>query len=144
MTKPDTLEACAADGLNITEAARLCGIPRSRAVAYAKKHGLTFIIVSARERMKALHADPEFAERHRELSRERMKALNADPEFAERHRELSRERMKALNADPDYNPLVLLSDAERQDYNLLRHKGGLPRNDALRAIGRGDLVRGAE
>ncbi len=48
----------------------------------------------ARERMKALHADPEFAA----ANRERMKALNADPEFAAAHRERNRARMKALNA----------------------------------------------
>ena len=111
----------------------------------------------AAERMKALHADPEFAERHRERSRERMKAMNADPEFAERHRERMKainadpefaerhrerscERMKAMRADPARNPLVLLTAAERADYDMLRKKGGSTRNDALRAIGRADLI----
>ena len=43
------------------------------------------------KRMKALHADPEFAAKHSE----RMKALHADPEFAAKNRA----RMRALNAD---------------------------------------------
>ena len=42
------------------------------------------------ERMKALHADPEF--------KAKMKALNADPEFKAK----ASERMKALNADPEF------------------------------------------
>ena len=40
-----------------------------------------------RERMKKLHADPEFAAAHRERGRERMKKLNADPEFAAKLKE---------------------------------------------------------
>jgi hypothetical protein len=80
--------------------------------------------------MKALNADPEFAAAHRE----RMKALNADPEFAAAHRA----RMKALHADPEFNPLVLLTDAERADYDVLK-KAGYSRSDALAAIGRADL-----
>ena len=69
----------------------------------------------------------------------RMKALHADPEFAER----SRERMKALHADPFRNPLVLLTPAERADYDVLVRKGGLDRATALAAIGRDDLNRKA-
>ncbi|MFQ8433505.1 hypothetical protein [Amaricoccus sp. W119] len=90
----------------------------------------------SRERMKALHADPEFAA----ASRERMKALNADPEFAAAHRERNRERMKALNADPEFNPLVLLTEAERADYDTLK-QAGYTRDDAFFAIGRLDLVQ---
>ena len=89
-----------------------------------------------RLRMKALHADPEFAA----ANRERMKALNADPEFAAAHRERNRERMKALNADPEFNPLVLLTEAERADYDTLK-QAGYTRDDAFSAIGRLDLVQ---
>ena len=105
-----------------------------------------------RARMKALHADPEFAARHREAASARMKALNADPEFAERRSnrmkalhadpevaERRNNRLKALHADPERNPLVLLTPQERTDYNTLK-KAGHPRADALRAIGRADLV----
>ena len=84
-----------------------------------------------RERVRALHADPAFAEAHRE----RMRALHADPAFAEAHRE----RMRALNADPAHNPLVLLSEPERADYDTLK-ANGYSRAEALLAIGRPDLT----
>ena len=49
-------------------------------------------------RLKALHADPEFAARRDALASARIKALNADPEFAARRDA----RLKALNADPEF------------------------------------------
>ena len=49
-------------------------------------------------RMKALHADPEFAAAHAE----RLRKLNADPEFAAAHAERARERMRKLHADPEF------------------------------------------
>ena len=85
-----------------------------------------------RLRMKALNADPEFAAAHRE----RMKARHADPEFAA----ANRERMKARHADPEFNPLVLLSDDERSDYDTLK-RAGYSREDALRIIGRADVAQ---
>ena len=72
-------------------------------------------------RMKALHADPEFAA----ANRERMKALHADPEFAAARRE----RMKALNADPEFAAarrermkarMAWLPNEWRQEYARLR------------------------
>ena len=106
-----------------------------------------------RLRMKALNADPEFAAANRERGRERMKALNADPEFAAAHRErmaarnadpefaaAHREQMKARNTDPEFNPLVLLTEAERADYDTLK-QAGYTRDDAFFAIGRLDLVQ---
>ncbi len=69
--------------------------------------------------------------------REATRRLHADPEFAARHAE----RMRRLNADPARNPLAALTPEERADYDVLRRKGGLTRDEALRAIGRGDLIR---
>jgi len=43
--------------------------------------------------------------------------------------------------DPRINPLALLSDAERADYDLFRRKG-FRRAEALAQIGRGDILRG--
>ena len=110
-----------------------------RARDVAREHGIDGRVL----RMRALNADPEFAERHRERMRERMRALNADPEFAERHRERHRERMRermrALHADPEFNPLASLSDAERADYDILK-RNGYSRAEALGTIGRADLV----
>ena len=84
------------------------------------------------ERMRQRHADPEFAAAHAE----RMRQRHADPEFAK----ANAERMRKLNADPNHNPLVMLSAQERADYDLLR-RNGYRRDDAFRAIGRGDLIR---
>ena len=49
----------------------------------------------------------------------RMKALHADPEFAAKNAA----RMKALHADPEFNPLVGLSDRQRRIYDTLKRKG---------------------
>ena len=50
------------------------------------------------EEREALRSRQERAER----ARERMKRLNADPEFAARHKAAARERMKRLHADPEF------------------------------------------
>ena len=65
-------------------------------------------------------------------------SFQRDTEFAERNRE----RMKALNADPEFNPLSALTREERADYDLLVKKGGMKRDEALKSIGRADLIRG--
>ena len=91
----------------------------------------------------ALIARVHAGERARDVAREhgidgrvlRMRALHADPEFAER----SRERMRALNADPEFNQLASLSDAERAVYDILK-RNGYSRAEALTSIGRGDLA----
>ena len=58
------------------------------------------------------------------------------PEVKERHREATRE---ALNR-PEVNPLVLLTPRQRADYDILR-RARYSRDDALRAIGRPDLIK---
>ena len=72
----------------------------------------------------------------------RMKALCADPKFmairCARHSAL----MTVRHADPRHNPLVLLSVSERADYDLLK-RARLTRAEALSAVGRADLIRGA-
>ena len=96
----------------------------------------------------ALIARVHAGERAKDVAREagvdgrrlRMKALHADPEFAAANRERNRERMKALHADPEFNPLVLLTEAERADYDTLK-QAGYTRDDAFSAIGRLDLVQ---
>ena len=70
----------------------------------------------------------------------RMRALNADPEFAERHRE----RMRALHADPEFNPLVALTETERADYDRVKRTMAYSRAEALHAIGRADLAEAAQ
>jgi hypothetical protein len=63
---------------------------------------LTGRAVSSRERMKRLHADPEFAARQAAAARESLKRLHADPEFAMRHAAAASARLKRLHADPEY------------------------------------------
>jgi len=77
-------------------------------------------------------ADPEVRAR---MSEARKKAW-ADPEVRARMSEAS----KKAWADPEKNPLAGLSVAERADYDLLK-RNGYSRDEALAAIGRGDLVR---
>src|ERR1700731_4680118 len=57
---------------------------------------------AARERMKRLHADPEFAARIAAAARERMKRLHADPEFAARQAAAARKSLKRLHANPEF------------------------------------------
>ena len=73
--------------------------------------------------------------RHSAANAERMRKLHADPEFAAAHAE----RMRKRNADPDHNPLVMLTTQERADYDALK-RYGYSRADAFRAIGRADLI----
>lgn len=49
-------------------------------------------------------------------------------------------RMKARNADPAFNPLAALTPEERADYDLLKKRALYTRAEALRAIGRADLI----
>ena len=73
------------------------------------------------ERMKRLHADPEFKAR----TSERMKRLHADPEFKARNAASASERMKRLNADPEFRTLIghdlpSLTKEQRRIYLKLR------------------------
>lgn len=117
MSNPTNWRDCAEAGMSLSEAARHLGKRPSSGGRYAKRHGFSFAKKSA------------------DLTRERLRRLHADPEFAERHRE----RIRRLHADPARNPLVLLSAAERADYNVCK-RSGMTRAEALRAIGREDLL----
>ena len=55
--------------------------------------------------------------------------------------ELSSARMKARHQDPAFNSLVLLSPAERAEYDRMMRQ---PRDAVLAAIGRADLIKGAK
>ena len=116
-TDAPSWQDCAAAGMSFSEAARARGVSVSAASIAAKRLGLTFRDARpelAAERMRKLHADPEFA------------AANA-------------ERMRKLNADPARNPLVLLTEDERADYDTCK-RAGMTRDEALRAIKRTDLT----
>ncbi len=72
------------------------------------------------ERMRKLHADPEFAAANAARAAERMRKLNADPEFAA----AAAERTRKLNADKRG---FSIPDHLRESYNLARRKGFSPR-----------------
>jgi len=87
-----TWEECAAAGMSQAEAARARGRSRCSASLYAKRTGLAFRegrkdkahAERSRQRMRGLHADPDFAKAHAE----RMRALHADPAVDMRHKHI--------------------------------------------------------
>jgi hypothetical protein len=106
----------------------------------------------ARPEVKARRAEamarPEVKARHAEATREAM----ARPEAKARHAEaLARPEVKAKMAaaararwaDPRFNRLAALTPEEREDYDIMKRVGGQRPDDALRAIGRADLIREA-
>lgn len=120
MTKP-TWEECAELGMSATEAANARGVTKGAASNAAKRLGLKF----RDARRDAANA-------------ERMRERHKDPKFAAAHAE----SMRKLQKDPEFNPLVLLSERERQDYDTLK-RNGATRNEAFASIGRHDLIKGA-
>ena len=110
---PKTIHECAAANMSAAEAASAMGV--SLGAAYQRAHRAGVALRDTRaERMRKLHADPEFA------------AANA-------------ERMRKRNADPEYNPLVTLTARERADYDVLK-ANGYSRSAAFFIIGRADLI----
>ena len=115
---PAELTRALADGECAADVARRLGVSRAAACKAQRRTGIRLADARA----------------------ERMRRLNADPEFVKARDERAAEHMRRLNADPARNPLAALTPAERADYDTLRRKGGYTRSDALRAIGRSDLV----
>lgn len=91
-------------------------------------------------RMKALHKDPEFSRQCSERSRANMVALRNNPAFIER----MSAALKARRFDPRYDPLASLAPEERAEYDRLRRDRKFIRAAVLTAIGRQDLIAGAD
>jgi hypothetical protein len=127
MTPPTTWEACAAAGMTATEAARHLGKSRQSGRMYAKRHGFEFPKnpEERRENLRRMHNDPV-------ISAKRSAGVRASWRNAERKR-LSRNGYSAT--------LEALTEAERADYKMLRMKYLYRRDEALKAIGRTDLVQ---
>ena len=64
--------------------------------------GLARLKAASAERMRKLHADPEFAKRHASRGRETMSRLRANPEFVTRQKAASAEALREKWQDPDY------------------------------------------
>lgn len=116
-TPTPTWHDCLAAGMTGGQAAKARGVSRQAASLWAKRNSVEFAAADRSEARKKAWADPEVRARMSEAAK------------------------KAL-ADPTHNPLAALTPSERQDYDALRYKGGLSRNEALRAIHRTDLGRG--
>ena len=132
MTRP-TYEECAAAGMSQAEAARARGAGRSAASLYSKMHNLQF---------KNGRTDPDSRER-------RIAALKAAMTTPNVRAQLSA-RMKKMRQDPAFAARlgrripVGLTDAEVEDYRFLTKRKHLTRDEALRAVGRADLIEGAQ
>lgn len=85
---------------------------------------------SARERIRALNADPEFAARRRERSSEQMRSMVKSPEFIaasqERWRKNGGALMKKLHQDPDFR--------ERTKERLARAKDPVIKAKAIASV----------
>jgi hypothetical protein len=68
---------------------------------------------AASERMKRMHADPEFAARLAERARKRMKRMHADPDFAARQAAGARKSLKRLHTDPEFAARHAAAASER-------------------------------
>jgi len=139
---PDRLAECAARGMTMADAARELGVSVPGVFYAARREGVVF--PSYREAL----ARPEVKARHAEATREAL----ARPEVKARHAEaLARPEVKAKMAaaararwaDPRFNRLAALTPEEREDYDIMKRVGGQRPDDALRAIGRADLIREA-
>ncbi len=64
--------------------------------------GLARLKAASAERMRKLHADPEFAKRHASQGRETMNRLRAAPEFLANQKTALAEALKEKWQDPDY------------------------------------------
>lgn len=103
------------EGMTTNEIAAALGVSYKTAWNWAKAAGLSRVYGGTRkaytmsdkerlrrsERMKAMHADPDFSARLRAGASANMTALHADPDFADRH---SQRRSKAWT---DNNPQVV-------------------------------------
>ena len=143
MSKP-SWDECRAANMSAKEAAEAMGVAKFVAYYRALSGGWKWRDTRsemARARMKAMHQDPAFAAAHSARAVARFTALHKNPEFAKARDARGSAQMKALHQDPAFNPLVLLSPAERAEYDrMIAH----PRDAVLAAIGRADLIKGAK
>ena len=146
LTWPDRIALARDVDMGGADLARIVGVSRATVSRHAKRHG--GLPDKRAERMRRLHADPEFAAAHAERAAERMRRLNADPEFAAANAERMRrrhadpefaaahaERMRRLNADGRVHPhIALMTPEQRADYDTLL-RNGYRKAEALAALG---------
>ena len=129
LTWPDRIALARDVDMGGADLARIVGVSRATVSRHAKRHG--GLPDKRAERMRRLHADPEFAAAHAE----RMRRRHADPEFAAAHAERSAERMRRLNADGRiHSHIAGMTPEQRADYDTLR-RNGYRKAEALAALG---------
>ena len=150
LTWPDRIALAREVDMGGAELARIVGVSPTTTSYHAKRHGglpdkraermrrlhadPEFAAANA-ERMRRRHADPEFAAAHAERSAERMRRRHADPEFAAANAERSAERMRRLHADGRVHPhIALMTPEQRADYDTLL-RNGYRKAEALAALG---------
>ena len=122
---PDRIALAREVEMGGAELARIVGVSPATVSRHAKRHG--GLPDKRAERMRRLHADPEFAA----ANAERMRRLHADPEFAA----ANAERMRRLNADGSiHSHIAGMTPDQRADYDTLR-RNGYRKAEALAALG---------
>ena len=125
LTWPDRIALAREVDMGGAELARIVGVSLATVSRHAKRHG--GLPDKRAERMRRLHADPEFAA----ANAERMRRLHADPEFAA----ANAERMRRLNADGSiHSHIALMTPEQRADYDTLL-RNGYRKAEALAALG---------
>lgn len=132
MSRIDEYRRCAAAGMSKSETAEHCGVTRRSVGKAAERHGIQFVLWRDKPEVRQAMAD-------------RIRARNADPEFAAKRNAATTRRLKASHAAGKLIPkhLRALTPEERAEYDAARKLGCL-KDEALRSIGRPDLVEAAE
>ena len=112
LTWPDRIALARDVDMGGADLARIVGVSRATVSSHAKRHG--GLPDKRAERMRRLHADPEFAAAHAERAAERMRRLNADGRV--------------------HPHIALMTPEQRADYDTLR-RNGYRKAEALAALG---------
>ena len=112
LTWPDRIALARDVDMGGADLARIVGVSRATVSSHAKRHG--GLPDKRAERMRRLHADPEFAAAHAERAAERMRRLNADGRM--------------------HSHIALMTPEQRADYDTLL-RNGYRKAEALAALG---------
>ena len=112
LTWPDRIALARDVDMGGADLARIVGVSRATVSSHAKRHG--GLPDKRAERMRRLHADPEFAAAHAERAAERMRRLNADGRV--------------------HPHIALMTPEQRADYDTLL-RNGYRKAEALAALG---------
>ena len=127
VTRADQYRACAAEGLTQAETARRLGVSTPAVRQYAKRHGLTF-------------TDGRRTLAHAKRAAENLRAAQQCPEFRAKVsaglRRYHKRRRDEFRAE--------LGPVNYEHFRFLRWRKKFRRAEALRTIGRADLIEGAE